>query len=101
MQAFTRQRVKAFLIICGGITILLAAIILEGWRQERRLRARGESPGTRPSLIGTGMLELQRHLEPERRVEVVELDRRHPDRVRPEHLQGARDDRTSPNGSDD
>lgn len=65
--------------------------MVEGWRQERRLRARGETRGSRPSLIGSGALELQRHLEPERKVEIVQQEARQADRVRPEHRPGARE----------
>ena len=75
--------------ILAGAAILIAAIALEGWRQERRLRAQGKARGTRPSLIGVGALELQRLLQPDRRVEIVLEEQKRADRVRPEHTQQA------------
>lgn len=47
-------------------------IILEGKRQERRY---GRSAGG--SMMRTGVLELQRHLQPERKVEIL-LEKREP-----------------------
>ena len=47
-----------------GIAVLVLAIVLEGRRQERRY---GRGRGAR--LMRTGLLELQKHLEPERKVE--------------------------------
>ncbi|HLN58499.1 MAG TPA: hypothetical protein VK416_08045 [Thermoanaerobaculia bacterium] len=49
-----------------GILVLVVLILLEGKRQERKYGRSG-----RGSLVGTGLLELQRHLEPERKVEIV------------------------------
>ena len=55
-----------------GILLLLVLIVLEGKRQERKY---GKSGGRGGSLMRTGMLDLQRHLEPERKVEIL-LERR-------------------------
>jgi hypothetical protein len=49
-----------------GILVLVVLILLEGKRQERKYGRSG-----RGSLVGTGLLELQRHLEPEKKVEIV------------------------------
>jgi hypothetical protein len=54
-----------------GIVILLLAIILEGKRQERRY---GRGSGRGASLMRAGVLEFQRHLEPERKVEILLKD---------------------------
>jgi hypothetical protein len=52
-------------LVIGGAVVLVGAILLEGRRQERRYgKARGAS------LLRAGMLDLQRHLEPERKVEI-------------------------------
>jgi hypothetical protein len=53
-----------------GALVLVVLIILEGKRQERIYGRPG-----RGSLVRTGLLELQRHLEPEKKVEIV-LERR-------------------------
>jgi hypothetical protein len=52
-------------VLLAGIA-LVALIIAEGKRQERKY---GKPEGR--SLIGTGMLEIQRHLEPQRKVEML------------------------------
>jgi hypothetical protein len=53
-----------------GALVLVVLIILEGKRQQRIYGRPG-----RGSLVRTGLLELQRHLEPEKKVEIV-LERR-------------------------
>jgi hypothetical protein len=53
-----------------GAVVLVILIILEGKRQERIYGRSG-----RGSLVRTGLLELQRHLEPEKKIEIV-LERR-------------------------
>lgn len=62
----------------GGILLLSVAavvvllVLLEGWRQ-RRIYGR---PSGRPNLAGAGMLELQKHLQADRRVDkLVEVQR--------------------------
>ncbi len=57
----------------AGIIVLVALIALEGKRQERiygKSRRRG--------LMRTGLLELQKQLEPERKIEIL-LDERDDD----------------------
>jgi hypothetical protein len=53
-----------------GILVLVVLILLEGKRQER---IHGKS--RRRGLMRTGLLELQRQLEPERKIEIL-LDER-------------------------
>jgi hypothetical protein len=50
-----------------AVLAFVALIILEGRRQARRY---GE-PSGRPNLAGVGLLELQRHLQADRKVEVI------------------------------
>jgi hypothetical protein len=52
-----------FLLIAVALVLL---VILEGKRQERKYGRSG-----RGSMMRTGLLELQRHLEPERKVEIL------------------------------
>ena len=59
-------------IILGGAVLLILAILLEGKRQERRY---GRGSGKGASLMQAGMLDLQRHLEPERKVEILREER--------------------------
>jgi hypothetical protein len=49
-----------------GSLVLVLLVILEGKRQERIYGRSGRS-----GLARTGLLELQRHLEPEKKVEIV------------------------------
>lgn len=53
-----------------GIVVLVVLVLLEGKRQER---IHGKSQ--RRGLMRTGLLELQRQLEPERKIEIL-LDER-------------------------
>lgn len=61
---------KAQIWLLLGIVVLVVWIVLEGKRQERRY---GKSQ--RRGLMRTGLLELQRQLEPERKIEIL-LDER-------------------------
>jgi hypothetical protein len=54
----------------------IALIFLERWRQVRNLRARGEKVSDRPGMLGASALELQRMLEPERKVEILQKEAR-------------------------
>ena len=56
--------------------VIVALILLEGQRQARNLRARGEKVSERPGMLGAGALELQRMLEPERKVEILQKEAR-------------------------
>jgi len=62
--------VSAQLWLLAGIVLLVALVALEGKRQERRY---GKS--RRRGLMRTGLLELQKQLEPERKIEIL-LDER-------------------------
>ncbi|MBP7243532.1 hypothetical protein [Amaricoccus sp.] len=61
---------SAQLWLLAGIVLLVALVALEGKRQERRY---GKS--RRRGLMRTGLLELQKQLEPERKIEIL-LDER-------------------------
>jgi hypothetical protein len=50
-----------------GIPVLVLLVILEGKRQERTYG----KPSARPNLAGAGLLELQRHLQADRRVDTL------------------------------
>ena len=54
-------------IILGAAFLLVALVLIEGKRQERIYGKRGGS-----SLIGVGMLELQQHLQPDRKIEMLQ-----------------------------
>jgi len=54
----------------AGLVVLVVVVLLEGKRQER---VHGKSQ--RRGLMRTGLLELQRQLEPERKIEIL-LDER-------------------------
>ena len=54
--------------LLGGVAVLVIGVLLEGRRQARRYGA----PSNRPNLLGAGMLEVQRHLQADRHVEVLE-----------------------------
>ena len=60
--------IKWFLI---GLLMLVAVIVLESWRQSRKLKRPGSKSDGRPSFIGVGMLELQGLLQPDRKVEYM------------------------------
>jgi len=55
-------------IILAGVALLVLVIILEGKRQQRRF---GRGSGRGASLMRAGMLDVQRLLEPERKVEIL------------------------------
>jgi hypothetical protein len=51
--------------LLAGVSLLVILVMLEGKRQERRYGRSG-----RGTMMRTGLLELQRHLQPERKVEI-------------------------------
>jgi hypothetical protein len=55
-----------WLLVLAGVVVLV--VFAERFRQTRKY---GRASG-RPNLAGVGMLELQRHLQADRRVEVME-----------------------------
>ena len=62
--------------IGGGLLLLVVFVLFEGWRQRRRLRERGETVSDRPGMAGIAALEMQRLLEPERKVELLQQEAR-------------------------
>lgn len=50
-----------------GVPLLVLLVVLEGRRQARVYG----KPSARPNLAGVGMLELQKHLQADRRVETL------------------------------
>jgi len=61
------------------LIVIVLAIVIEAWRQRRVM---GRASG-RPNLLGVGALELQRMLEPERKVEVMVQQARGEERADP------------------
>ena len=55
-----------WLLVLAAVVVLV--VVAESMRQRKKY---GPASG-RPNLAGVGMLELQRHLQPDRRVEVME-----------------------------
>ncbi len=76
--------------ILGLLTLLVLLIVLEGKRQERKL---GEPASGRPNVLGSALLEVQGHLEADRRVESLQESILNEDRVEGEHEQDQGDDR--------
>jgi uncharacterized membrane protein YhiD involved in acid resistance len=54
--------------LIGGVATLVILVFAEGRRQTRRYGP----PSARPNLLGVGMLEVQRHLQADRHVEVLQ-----------------------------
>jgi hypothetical protein len=54
--------------LAGGVAALVIFVLAEGRRQARRYGP----PSARPNLLGVGMLEVQRHLQADRHVEVLQ-----------------------------
>ena len=52
----------------GGVALLVVFILLEGKRQARKYGP----PSARPNLAGVGLLEVQRHLQADRHVGVLQ-----------------------------
>ncbi len=60
------------LLLLAVASVVVLLVLLEAWRQ-RRIYGK---PSGRPNLAGAGMLELQKHLQADRRVEkLVEIQR--------------------------
>jgi hypothetical protein len=60
------------MIVLGAVVLLILLVLLEGKRQERKY---GRGSGKGASLAQAGLLEVQRHLEPERKVEILRQER--------------------------
>lgn len=58
-------------LLLGVVVLVPLVVLLEARRQRRR---HGAASG-RPGLLGAGMLELQRHLQPDRKVEVLQQEK--------------------------
>ena len=58
--------------LIGGAALLVILVFAEGRRQARRYGP----PSARPNLLGAGMLEVQRHLQADRHVEVLQKQNR-------------------------
>jgi len=54
-------------VLLVGIPLLVLLVVLEGKRQARIYGP----PSARPNLAGVGLLELQKHLQADRRVETL------------------------------
>ena len=52
----------------GGVATLVIFVLVEGRRQTRR----HGPPSRRPNLLGVGMLDVQRHLQADRHVEMLQ-----------------------------
>lgn len=57
---------SGILLLAAGAVVVLV-VVLEGRRQARIYG----KPSSRPNLAGAGMLELQKHLQADRRVETL------------------------------
>lgn len=68
-----------WLLVLAGVVVLV--VVAESIRQTKKY---GRASG-RPNLAGVGMLELQRHLEPDRRVEVMETQLKNQEAAESEH----------------
>jgi hypothetical protein len=58
--------------LIGGAALLVILVFAEGRRQARRYGP----PSARPNLLGVGMLEVQRHLQADRHVEMLQKQNR-------------------------
>ena len=58
--------------LIGGAAALVILVFAEGRRQARRYGP----PSASPNLLGVGMLEVQRHLQADRHVEVLQKQNR-------------------------
>ncbi len=72
------------LAVLAGAAALLLLVILEGERQERKY---GRS-SARSNLMGVGLLELQRHLQADRRVETLLEEAKDAEDRRPSDVAG-------------
>ena len=75
---------SALVLVFAAVVVVL--VLLEARRQRRRYGA----PSGRPNLAGVGLLELQRHLQADRRVETLV------EKQRDESAETERDETASP-----
>ena len=76
---------KILLWVLIGYAAIMLLVTLEGRRQKRALQRRGESLSTGSRMMAAGMLELQGHLQADRKVEVLQMEIQDEDRVHPIH----------------
>ena len=75
-----------------GVVLLVGGLLLEGWRQGRAMRRRGQEPSKNPTgALGAGVLELQKILQPDRDVETISEELKG-ERQHPEYRPGATGD---------
>ena len=53
-------------MLLGAVVALVVFVVLEGKRQERKYGRSGSG-----TMLRAGLMDLQRHLEPERKVEIL------------------------------
>lgn len=58
----------AGMIILAAAILLVGLVILEGKRQEKKYGR----PSGRPNLMGVGMLDLQKHLQADRKTDTLQ-----------------------------
>ncbi len=56
-----------------------ALILLESARQKRKWRREGRGKSTGASLVGVAMLDVQKHLQADRHVEVLQMQQKKED----------------------
>lgn len=71
-----------FLVVIAVAVLLL---VLEGWRQSRKLKSEGKKRSRGSSMMAAGVLELQGMLQPDRHVEQIQEEARDKDRLNPAH----------------
>jgi len=61
------------ILVLVVIIVVPLLVLLEGWRQRKRLEAMGETvkPYSGGDLAGAGLLHLQGLLQPDRKVEII------------------------------
>ncbi len=77
------------ILIGLGLSLLVLIIFLEAKRQERML---GEKASGKGSPLGTGLLEVESLLQPDRKVTTMQEALQNPDRVEVEHDQSGEEE---------
>jgi hypothetical protein len=71
-----------FLVV---ILVAVLFLVLEGWRQSRKLKAKGKKRSRGSTMMAAGVLELQGMLQPDRHVEQIQEEARDKDHLNPAH----------------